>query len=106
MTSSHEPGTSLTWRRDGADWVLLSGRRRFGRVVPDSQYPGMWRSTLSAGRLSDMANLAWSKNAVLVAAERELEFENRQRLCKPPPKCPQKAGVFEGAAPPVATGVS
>src|SRR5215831_10462522 len=70
-------GQALTWRRDGAGWVLLAGRRRFGRVVPDIKYPGMWRSTLSGGRLSDMANLAWAKNAVLVAAERELEWEDR-----------------------------
>ena len=72
-------GASLIWRRDGADWVLFSGRRRFGRVVADSKYPEMWRSTLSGGRLSDMANLAWAKNAVLAAAERELEWEARQR---------------------------
>jgi hypothetical protein len=94
--------TTLTWRRDGADWILLSGRRRFGRVVPDSKYPGMWRSTLSGGRLSDMANLAWAKNAVLVAAERELEWEARPRPAIAPQKSPEKRAVFEGAAPPVA----
>jgi hypothetical protein len=93
--------TSLTWRRDGAGWILLSGKRRFGRVVPDSKYPGMWRSTLSGGRLSDMANLAWAKNAVLVAAERELEFEARQRSGKLPSKCPENRGVLERAAPPM-----
>ena len=93
MTS---PGT---WRRDGADWILLSGRRRFGRVVPDSKYPGMWRSTLSGGRLSDMANLAWAKNAVLVAAEREMEYEARVAIA--PPKCPEKRGVFGTTASPM-----
>jgi hypothetical protein len=31
-------GAPLIWRRDGADWMLSSGRRRFGRVVPDSKY--------------------------------------------------------------------
>jgi hypothetical protein len=91
----------LIWRRDGADWILLAGRRRFGRVVPDIQYPSMWRSTLPGSRLSDAANLAWAKNAVLVAAERELEFEARQRTAIAPPKCPEKRGVFEGAPPPV-----
>ena len=91
----------LTWKRDGMDWILLSGRRRFGRVIPDNKYPGMWRSTLSGGRLSDMANLAWAKNAVLVAAERELEWEARQEAATTPPKCPQKEGAFESAAPPV-----
>jgi hypothetical protein len=90
---------ALTWRRDGADWILLAGRRRFGRVVPDSKYPDMWRSLLSGGGLSDMANLAWAKNAVLVAAEREMEYEARVAIA--PPKCPEKRGVFEGAALPV-----
>jgi hypothetical protein len=100
-----DPGTSLTWRRDGTDWILLAGRRRFGRVVPDSKYPGMWRSTLSGGRLSDMANLAWAKNAVLMATERELEWEDRQRAAIAPPKCSEKRGVFESAASPVAKTV-
>jgi hypothetical protein len=94
---------SLTWQRDGADWVLFSGRRRFGRVVPDSKYAGVWRSVLSGGRLSDRANLAWAKNAVLMAAERELEWEDRQRAAIAPPKCPEKRGVFESAASPVAS---
>ena len=77
---------------------MLAGRRRFGRVIPDSQYPGMWRSRLSGGRLSDMANLAWAKNAVLVAAERELEWEERQRAANHPSKCSENRGVFEDAA--------
>ena len=98
-------GASLIWRPDGADWVLFSGCRRFGRVVPDSKSAGMWRSVLSGGRLSDMANLAWAKNAVLAAAERELEWEDRQRAAIAPPKCPEKRGVFESAASPVAKTV-
>jgi len=49
----------LPWRRNGNDWVLFDGRRRFGRVVPDQKYPGMWRSVKSRGQLSDMANLSW-----------------------------------------------
>ena len=86
----------LTWRRDGSDWVLFLDRRRFGRVVPDSRYPNMWRSVLSGGRLSDMANLAWAKNAVLVAAERETEYA--ARVANTPSKCPEKRGVFEDTA--------
>src|SRR5262249_31656974 len=92
---------ALTWRRNGADWVLLTGGRRFGRVVPDSKYPNMWRSVLSGGRLSDMANIAWAKNAVLVAAERELEWEDRQRAAIAPPRCPEKRPVFESPSPPM-----
>jgi hypothetical protein len=98
-------GASLIWRRDGADWVLFSGRHRFGRVVPDSKYAGVWRSVLSGGRLSDRANLAWAKNAVLMAAERELEWEGRQRAAIVPPNCPEKRGVFKSAASPVAKTV-
>src|SRR5262249_32746139 len=98
-------GAALIWRRDRADWVLFSGRRRFGRVVPDSKYAGMWRSGLSGGRLSDRSNLAWAKNAVLMAAERELEWEDRQRAAIAPPKCPEKRAVFESAASPVAKTV-
>jgi hypothetical protein len=51
----------------------VNGRRGFGRVVPDSKYPGMWRSTLSGGRLSDMANLG------LGSCGRELEWEARNK---------------------------
>ena len=97
---------ALTWRRNGADWVLLTGGRRFGRVVPDSKYPNMWRSVLSGSRLSDMANLTWAKNAVLVAAEREMEFEDRLRSVSTPSICPEKRGVFQGTAPPVLTALS
>jgi hypothetical protein len=98
--------TTLTWRRDGLDWVLLAGKRRMGRVKPDIRWPGMWRSTLSGGRLSDMANLAWSKNAVLVAAERELEFEDRTQTGKHPSKCPENRGVLGQGSPPVAPMVA
>ncbi len=43
---------------------------------------------LSRGRLSDMANLSWSKNAVLVAAQRELDYE----AANDPSKCSVKRG--------------
>jgi hypothetical protein len=81
-------GRHLQWKRDAADWVLFCNRRRMGRVVPDSKYPGMYRIALSRGRLSDMANLSWVKNAALVAAERELEFEARDLAAIDPRKCP------------------
>ncbi len=62
----------LKWQRAGKSWLLLHGRRRMGRVVPDGKYPGMYRSVIDRGSLSDMANLSWSKDAVLKAALREL----------------------------------
>jgi hypothetical protein len=96
---SNDKPPGLIWKRDGEGWLLLAGRRRFGRVVPDAKWPGMWRSTLSGGRLSDMANLSWAKNALLVAAERELEYE--ARTATTPSKCPENRGVFGHTAPPV-----
>jgi hypothetical protein len=102
-TSSSAFGTitascSLAWRRDGSGWLLFAGRRRFGRVVPDQKHAGMWRSVKSGGQLSDMANLSWAKNAVLLAAERELEFEDRQRRATDPSNCPVNGAVFGGSS--------
>jgi hypothetical protein len=86
----------LEWRRDGTGWRLFHGRRRFGRVVPDDKHPGMWRSVLATGQLSDMANLSWARNAVLETALRELEFEQRRLAATDPRKCPVNEGVFGG----------
>ena len=80
--------SGLEWKQSGSDWVLYHGRRRMGRVTPDAKYPGMWRSVKSRGRLSDLSNLSWAKNAVLVAAERQLEWEARDIAAIDPPKCP------------------
>ena len=91
----------LTWRRDRDGWLLLAGRRRFGRVVADQKHKGMWRSVKSYGQPSDMANLSWAKNAVLLAAERELEFEGRQRRATDPPNCPVNGDLFAGSSTPV-----
>jgi hypothetical protein len=43
-----------------------------GPVVPEKDYPGMWRSVKVDGILSDVANLCWSKDAVLAQAAREV----------------------------------
>jgi hypothetical protein len=91
-------GSSLEWKPDGDGWRLFSGRRCFGRVIPDVKYPGMWRSPLSGGRLSDMANFAWACNAILEAAIRELEWEASAIA---PSKCPEKRGVFSTTASPM-----
>jgi hypothetical protein len=96
----------LTWRRHGTAWRLFVGRRRFGDVVPDSKYPDMWRSVKSGGQLSDMANLSWAKNAVLIAAQRELEWEARNRRAITPSKTQQIAPVFESRSSPMRFSVS
>jgi len=70
--------SQLKWKRDGSDWVLLRGRRRMGRVTPDVQYAGMWRSPKSGGRVSDMANLSWAKDAGMTEGIRELAWKTRQ----------------------------
>jgi hypothetical protein len=88
------PNCDLEWRRDGAGWILLHKRRRMGRVIPDSNRPGMWRAVKSRGEYSGIANLSWAKNAVLVVAELELEFEHRQRRANDPQKCPVNGGLF------------
>jgi hypothetical protein len=62
----------LCWRRCGDDWVLKLDKRELGRVFQDDSHPNMWRSRRADGRLSDMANLSWAKNAALRAAEREI----------------------------------
>jgi hypothetical protein len=93
-------GCNLTWRRDGANWVLLHKHRRMGRVVPDNEHRGMFRVALSRGRLSDMANLSWAKDAALAAAVRELVWEANHRAIDPP-KRPEKRPVFAPSAPPI-----
>jgi hypothetical protein len=77
-------GAKLQWKRNGNEWVLCLDRRRFGRVVSDAKWPGMFRSVLSDGRLSDMANLAWAKHSVLDAAVRELEWEAHHNAATDP----------------------
>jgi hypothetical protein len=47
--------------------------------MPDQQYPGMWRSPKSGGRISDMANLSWAKDAIMGEVIRELAWDARQQ---------------------------
>jgi hypothetical protein len=47
--------SQLKWTREGDAWIWLYRRRRMGRVVPDKDYPGMWRSVKIDGILSDVA---------------------------------------------------
>src|SRR5262245_12149712 len=88
-------GASLTWKRAGKGWRLFDGKRRMGGVVPDTEHGAMWRIVLSGGRLSDMANQSWARNAVLEAASRELEFEARQQASRDPSFTRDSGAVFE-----------
>ncbi len=51
---------------------LLYGRARrpLATVVPDTQWPDMWRIVLPDGQLSDMVNLTRAKDAAAAIAER------------------------------------
>ena len=77
------------WRRamrEGDAWILLYRRRRMGRVVPDKERPGMWRSVKVDGNLSDTANLCWSKDNVMAQVLREVAWD----AANDPQKCPVK----------------
>ena len=87
----------LKWTREGDAWILLYRRRRMGRVVPDKDQPSMWRSVKVDGILSDMANLSWSKDAVLAQAAREVAWD----AANDPRKCPVKRGSREQKSPPM-----
>jgi hypothetical protein len=73
----------LKWTREGDAWILLYRRRRMGRVVPDRDHPGLWRSVKVDGILSDLANLSWSKDGVLAQAAREVAYERANTPSKP-----------------------
>jgi hypothetical protein len=92
----------LTWRKDRDGWLLTAKGRKFGRVVPDSKYPCMWRPVLSGGRLGDMANLSWCKSVTLDTAVRGLEWKVRECRAQAPSKCPENEGVFLSSSPPIA----
>jgi hypothetical protein len=84
--------SQLKWTREGDAWILLYRRRRMGRAVPDKDHSGMWRSVKVDGILSDIANLSWSKDAVLAQAVRGVAY---QLSCKRPSKSQQTSGSFQ-----------
>jgi hypothetical protein len=79
----------LKWTREGDAWILLYRRRRMGRVVPDKDHPGMRRSIKVGRDLSDMANLARSKDCLMAQAVREVIWD----AANAPPKMPSKTGA-------------
>ena len=88
--------SQLKWTREGDAWILLYRRRRMGRVVPEKDHPGMWRSIKVDRVLSDMANLSRSKDCVMAQAIR-----GGMECCKRPPKMPSKLGSREQKSPPM-----
>jgi hypothetical protein len=89
--------SQLKWTREGDAWILLYRRRRMGRVVPDKDHSGMWRSVKVDGILSDTANLSWSKDNVMAQAIREVAW----KAANDPQKCPAKRGSREQKSSPM-----
>ena len=58
-------GLTLDNRGEARKYALHYGsaERALATVVPDSQWPGMWRIAWPDGRLSDMVNLSRAKDA-------------------------------------------
>jgi hypothetical protein len=92
----YEIRRKLRWHRDGANWILFYGRRRMGRVIPDGQRLRMYRVALSSGRLTGMASLSWTKDAVMAAAIRDLIWD----AANDPSKCPENRGYSAAQSPP------
>jgi hypothetical protein len=61
---------NLLW--DGDALRLNSKGRPVVRIVLDAVHASMWRVELPGGRLSDMANRTWAKDAALSIAGRLL----------------------------------
>jgi hypothetical protein len=92
----------LHWRKAGRGWQLYGEHgRKFGKVIPDANIRGMWRTPLSGGRMSDMANLSWARAAVLEAAVRDLEWEARQSAVTTPSNSAGLGPVFSDGSTPV-----
>jgi hypothetical protein len=68
---SHE---ALKW--DGHKLRLKSGRL-LAAVEPDSKWPNMYRVWMRGGRLSDMANISWAKEAAVSLALTGLSKQGR-----------------------------
>jgi hypothetical protein len=60
-------GHLLAWSID-QPWVVRHGRTELARVEPDEKHDGMWRVRSPEGRLSDMANITWAKDAAATMA--------------------------------------
>jgi hypothetical protein len=59
-----------------------------GRVIQDGK---MYRRELPRQRLSDIANLSWTKDAVTAAAVRQLQWEGRAIASA---KCPENESAL------------
>src|SRR5215813_1773680 len=72
--------TSTTPVRTGAAFALRYGHTHtpLALVVPDADWPGMWRIAWPDGRLSDLVNLPRAKDAAEAISERGPPARNRR----------------------------
>ena len=54
----------LIWRGNR----LFIGKRKLAEIVPDLEYPSMWRIKLPDGSLSDMVNMTRARDAARAMA--------------------------------------
>ena len=57
-----------------------SAKHPLAEIVPDANWPGMWRVRWPDGSLSDMANLSRAKDAAFVIAQKGPPARDGQRL--------------------------
>jgi hypothetical protein len=74
-------GHDLVWR--GNDICVGRNSRPIVSIVPDAAYPKMWRIRMSDGRLSDMANRTWVKDAAASVALSILNHDIRRPEAPP-----------------------
>jgi hypothetical protein len=66
------PGSALHPVLNRIEWRLYLGnsRRHMIAVVPDAEWPGMWRIVRPDGLLSDMTSISRAKDAAVVICQR------------------------------------
>ena len=71
------PGITSGGDQTAVAHALFYGQARapLVRAVPDERYPTMWRLHWPDGRVSDMANLSWIRDAGRVLAARDVADE-------------------------------
>jgi hypothetical protein len=73
----------LKWK--GRELRLATGRL-LATIEPDSKYPGMFRVRLPIGRLTDMANITWAKDAAISIALSDLNgFQGQETRSRASP---------------------
>jgi hypothetical protein len=77
----------LVWRTDNDGLSLHHGQSRkvLAEVVSDQTSPGMFRVKFQDGRISDMANQTWVKDAAIAIALRSLNFRPQETAREAPP---------------------